>query len=47
MRILATLESANDANAVLYAWENIGGYEFIYMVVLLYPLLILAYKRKK
>lgn len=46
-RILATLESANDANAVLYAWENIGGYEFIYMVVLLYPLLILAYKRKK
>lgn len=46
-RILATIESANDANAVIYTWQNIGGYEFIYMVVLLYPLLILAYKRKK
>ncbi|MDO4599061.1 MAG: hypothetical protein Q4B39_02475 [[Ruminococcus] gnavus] len=46
-RILATIESSNDVNAVLYTWQNIGGYEFIYMVVLLYPLLILAYKRKK
>lgn len=46
-RVLATIESANDADAVLYSWQNIGGYEFVYMVVLLYPLLILAYKRKK
>lgn len=46
-RILATIESSSDASAVLYNWYNIGGYDFIYMVVLLYPLLILAYKRKK
>lgn len=46
-RVLATIESASDANAVLYTWKNIGGYEFVYMVALLYPLLILAYKRKK
>lgn len=46
-RVLATIKSASDANSVLYTWQNIGGYEFIYMVVLLYPLLILAYKRKK
>lgn len=46
-RVLATIESSNDANSILYTWQNIGGYEFIYMVVLLYPLLILAYKRKK
>lgn len=46
-RVLATIESANDVDAILYNWQNIGGYEFVYMAVLLYPLLILAYKRKK
>ncbi len=46
-RILATIESANDPLAVLYTWNNIGGYDFVYIIVLLYPLLILAYKKKR
>ena len=46
-RILATIETPDATNAILYTWNNIGGYEFVYMAVLLYPLLILSYKRKK
>ena len=46
-RILATIESAQSDLAILYSWHNIGGYEFIYTIVLMYPILIYAYKRKK
>lgn len=46
-RILATISSSQDTNAITYNWYNIGGYAFVYFVVLLYPILILAYKQKK
>ncbi len=46
-RILATTESADDPMYVTYNWNNIGGFEFVYSLVLLYPLVIMAYKEKK
>lgn len=46
-RVLATISSSQDENAILYNWKNIGGYDFVYFLVLLYPILILAYKQKK
>jgi hypothetical protein len=46
-RILATIDSSSDESAVIYNWYNIGGFDFIYTIVLLYPVLILAYKQKK
>lgn len=46
-RWLATVTSSEDVIYIAYGWKNIGGYEFIYSVVLLYPLIIFAYKQKK
>lgn len=46
-RYLATVEDASEAKVVLYDWRNIGGYSFVYMLVLLHPLLIFAYKRRR
>lgn len=46
-RILATISSSQDDAVVLYDWNNIGGYSFVYMLVLLYPLIILAYKQRR
>ncbi len=46
-RILATFDSSQDAELILYNWNNIGGYDFVYTLVLLYPLLILAFKQKR
>lgn len=46
-RWLATASSSVEAKLILYEWKNIGGYHFVYLVVLLYPLLIFAYKQKK
>lgn len=46
-RVLATISNSQDVNAIIYNWKNIGGYDFIYFLVLLYPILILAYKQKK
>lgn len=46
-RWLATASSSDESKLILYEWKNIGGYDFVYSVVLLYPLLIFAYKRKK
>ena len=46
-RYLATVADANDAMAVKYYWRNIGGYEFVYSIVLLHPLIILAHKQGK
>jgi hypothetical protein len=45
-RILATTDSS-DAATITYNWYNIGGFSFIYTLVLLYPVLIMAYKQKK
>ena len=46
-RTLATIAESNDSAAVGYWWHNIGGYDFVYTCVLLYPLLILARKSKR
>lgn len=45
-RILAA-SSSQDADAQRYWWQNIGGYEFVYSAVLLYPCAVLAFKAKK
>ena len=46
-RTLATIESSDSAVLRLYNYNNIGGYDFVYYIVLLYPVLILAHKQKK
>ncbi|MBQ8726185.1 MAG: O-antigen ligase family protein [Clostridia bacterium] len=46
-RYLATVDNPDAAKAVLYNWRNIGGYEFVYMVVLIHPLVVLAQKTGK
>lgn len=46
-RILATIAESDDSAAVEYWWHNIGGYYFVYTVVLSYPLVIYSYKQKK
>lgn len=46
-RYLATVEDSNDSFNVLLELHNVGGFTFVYMVVLIYPMLIFAYKRKK
>lgn len=46
-RELATISDSQGAAAVSYDMKNIGGYSFIYSMVLLYPVLILAYKTGK
>lgn len=45
-RILASINSA-DADSFAYDMKNIGGYNFVYTMVLLYPVLILSYKTRK
>lgn len=45
-RTLATV-SSQDVEAITFDMKNIGGYLFVYYIVLLYPVLILAYKTKK
>ena len=45
-RALASLDTSSPMLRV-YNYSNIGGYNFIYTLVLLYPILILAHKQKK
>lgn len=46
-RWLATAQSSSDPRLTGYSWKNIGGYDFVYTLVLMYPILVLAYKKKK
>ena len=46
-RYLATVADANEADAIMYGFMNIGGYSFVYSVALIYPAIIYGYKRKK
>lgn len=46
-RYIATVADSNEALFVRYNMMNIGGYDFVYTTVLLYPLVIYAYKRGK
>ena len=45
-RTLATV-SSSDADSYTFDMKNIGGYGFVYIMVLLYPVLILSYKTKR
>lgn len=46
-RYLATVADPYEEENVRYNLMNIGGYEFTYMVTLLYPAIIYGYKRKR
>lgn len=46
-RYLATVSEADDEKFIEYNWKNIGGYDFTYLITLLYPVIILATKKKK
>lgn len=46
-RELATTKTSQDSTAIFYGLNNIGGYGFVYSLVLLYPAVILAFKMKK
>ncbi|MBQ6154066.1 MAG: hypothetical protein IJJ15_09990 [Ruminococcus sp.] len=46
-RDLASTKTSQDATAIKYDWQNIGGYSFVYSTVLLYPFVILGFKTKK
>ena len=46
-RYLATVAESNEEEAVRYGFMNIGGYEFVYTVGLIYPAIIYGYKSKK
>ncbi len=46
-RILATDILKDDFLIITYSLHNIGGYSFVYTVVLLYPVAIFAYKQKR
>lgn len=46
-RILATTKTSQDPTAVIYEMMNIGGYSFVYSMVLLYPFVVLAFKMKR
>ena len=45
-RVLATVDS-QDKESFIYDMQNIGGYNFVYYIVLLYPVLILSYKMRR
>ena len=45
-RQLASTSSSQDSTALFYGLNNIGGYGFVYMFVLIYPCVILAFKMK-
>lgn len=46
-RTLASTETSQDVTAILYDLQNIGGFNFVYCVVLMVPFLILALKMNK
>jgi hypothetical protein len=46
-RWLATVQTSDDPRLIMYSWKNIGGYGFVYTLVLMYPLLVLAFKKRK
>ena len=46
-RFLATVADSNDSDFITYGFMNIGGYNFVYSVVLAYPAVIYGFKRKR
>ena len=46
-RYLATVADSSEEEAVKYNWLNIGGFQFVYSVALIYPAIIYGFKHKK
>lgn len=46
-RIIATIADSKDVNAVAWGKLNIGGFETIYSIVILFPMIICLYKERK
>ena len=46
-RWMAMVADSQDSRFAVYNWKNIGGYSFTYTIVLMYPLLVLAFKKGK
>ena len=46
-RFLATVASSDDPEFILLNMINVGGYDFIYSIILAYPILIYGYKIRK
>ena len=46
-RYIATVSDSNEAKAVTYDLMNIGGYDFVYTCILVYPIAIYAFKKKR
>ncbi len=46
-RYLAAVETSDDPMLRVYNYVNLGGYEFVYTCILLYPAVIFAYKQRK
>lgn len=46
-RYLATVADSGEEDAVKYGWLNIGGFDFVYSVALMYPAIIYGFKHKK
>lgn len=46
-RYLATVEKSDDPKLQFFNRINIGGYDFVYTAILLYPAAVFAYKQKK
>lgn len=46
-RYLATVSDVLDKTFVTLQWQNVGGYSFVYTVILLYPMLICSYKQNR
>lgn len=46
-RYLATVETSDDPLLRTYNYINLGGYEFVYTCILLYPAVIFAFKQRK
>lgn len=46
-RSLAAAQSSTDLSVITYSMANIGGYDFVYQIVVLYPVAIYAYKKKR
>ena len=46
-RVLATTADSQDPIAITYNMMNIGGYSFVYSLVLLYPFVVLAFKLRR
>ena len=46
-RVLATIKTSDDPLLIFFNWANIGGYTFVYSAVIVFPAVIIAFKRRR